>query len=576
MTVLVADGFYSGDGNYNISTAGKMITIRSWNGRSVTTISSGGSGPVFNLSSGETTNTVILGFSLTTTLSACSDGDCDEEQAVVLSGAGPRIKDCRIYNCELAGILCSAGAAPIIEGCVIENVLRGIDAVNSTPAIIDCQIRNIGNGLAGAAGIGIKASGSFGMVVQNTGVSNCLGRGIAIVNDPKAQIIGCTLISNFGGLTLDNSGSKVERCIIRANDAPTYYSRDGAGWVSRTLFDLSDTNATDTVSEDENGGGILLLRGASPLIRNCLVAENYTWADDPAPHYNAHNEKIQDYGLGGGIYVGTDCNPTGVNCTVANNHSNTRGGGMSSSGNPLVLNMIYWGNTANDALILTNRVRVNRLEYPNLNCRSGNIRIGYSDIQYGYGAGLDATSTTNNPLFVGGGDYHLSASNSPCFNSGIYYLNPTNDLDGDPRPVALPQKIDMGCYEFTATLPTLDTDGDGVSDVVETSQGTNPNNSDTDGDGFTDGAEDITGTDPLSAVSYFDVGYSNSPAGNVLLTWGSVPGRLYTVQTRTDLVMGIWSNAPGYTDLAGTGCDMYFTNSLPDVVRYYRIQVRLP
>ena len=73
-------------------------------------------------------------------------------------------------------------------------------------------------------------------------------------------------------------------------------------------------------------------------------------------------------------------------------------------------------------------------------------------------------------------------------------------------------------------------------------------------------------------VAIFNV----TSAGNSLLTWGSVPGRLYTVQTRTNLVLGVWSNAPGYTDLAGTGSDMYFTNSLPDAIRYYRIRVRLP
>jgi hypothetical protein len=214
----------------------------------------------------------------------------------------------------------------------------------------------------------------------------------------------------------------------------------------------------------------------------------------------------------------------------------------------------------------------------NLHCRSGSINIWYSDIEgptWPGGYPTAVLSTNGNPRFIGGGDYRLQAG-SPCIDKGTFYLAPLLDLDGNQRTNALPGRVDMGCYEFAATLPALDSDGDGVSDIAELAQGTNPNNSDTDGDGFTDGAEDITGTDPLSAVSYFDVGASNSPAGNVLLIWESVSGRLYTVQTRTNLILGVWSNAPGYTDLSGTGFDMYFTNSLPDVVRYYRIQVRLP
>ncbi|MES2556069.1 MAG: gliding motility-associated C-terminal domain-containing protein [Bacteroidota bacterium] len=59
--------------------------------------------------------------------------------------------------------------------------------------------------------------------------------------------------------------------------------------------------------------------------------------------------------------------------------------------------------------------------------------------------------------------------------------------------------IDTGCGN--------DTDGDGLTDVDETSNGTDPNNPDTDGDGVTDG-EEVHGTDdPLTA--YIPVGTSD-------------------------------------------------------------------
>ncbi|QHI70825.1 S8 family serine peptidase [Tichowtungia aerotolerans] len=526
LTVLVMPGTdYQGNGNYNINPQGKAITIRSWNDRDGTVISSDGRGPVFLINSEETTNTVIKGFSLTTTLCSSSDGDCDQVDGIVVSNAAPVLQDCFIYECELSAVSCSGGAAPVIENCEITMTKWGIQAVDSTPAIISNNIYTIGIGRAGDAGVGIQVYYSSGMVVQDTVVSNCLGRGLVVIDDPDARVSGSTFIHNLGGVTFDNSVSLFENCIVKENHAPTYYTDESGDWVAIRLVDYTAEGLTDTVDEDENGAGLLLLRGASPLIRNCLIVGNITWADDPSPQYNEDNELVQAYGLGGGVYIGTECYPTGVNCTVADNHSNTRGGGISSSGYPQLLNMIFWDNTANDALIEDN-VRTNRYHYPNIHCRTGSIAVDFSNIQFGYsGEGI----RTGDPLFVGSGDYHLSAIPSAAYSRGVPDTSfvwgtnviPENDLDGNSRSLGL-LPIDMGCYEFVDSdedgMPdgweldngfvytdpadgAVDSDTDGLTNLQEYLNGTDPWDDDSDDDGLLDGVEITDGTDPLDADS---------------------------------------------------------------------------
>lgn len=53
-------------------------------------------------------------------------------------------------------------------------------------------------------------------------------------------------------------------------------------------------------------------------------------------------------------------------------------------------------------------------------------------------------------------------------------------------------------HAATSTPDTLDTDGDGLTDVLEAKFGTNPNNKDTDGDTFEDGLEITMAYSPTS------------------------------------------------------------------------------
>jgi len=78
---------------------------------------------------------------------------------------------------------------------------------------------------------------------------------------------------------------------------------------------------------------------------------------------------------------------------------------------------------------------------------------------------------------------------------------------------------------------TLDTDGDGLTDVVEAALGTDPNNPDTDGDGLTDGEEvNTVMTDPLNA----DTDGDGLTDGEEVNTYGTLPNNVDTDGDGTD------------------------------------------
>ena len=495
MTILVEDGTYLGTGNHSITTRGKAITVRSRNGSASTMINTMSTGSGFVFSDGETNTTVVSGFTIV---------GCLADDAVVISGAGPHLMDLSISNCAQAAISCSAGAFPIIGHCFMSSVSNGIVLVDSTATIVSNQMQSLtgtgirsqnstlqvqGTSIHDCSVNGVFVSGGAGSVLKNTIVSNCAGRGVVVVNDPLFELIDCKIESNAGGLTLDGSAQLIERCEIRGNETFNYYSLNGSTVRVQALFPLGNTNAFDLQMEDENGAGILLLRGSSPLIRNCLIAENRTWAED----YSFSDEASEPlYGLGGGLYIGTNCSPTGINCTVANNSANTRGGGVASAGSPQFFNMVYWGNTASNAAVVSEmRVRYLVDAAPTFYKQDGTIVVFYSVVEHEHPGML--YSTTNNPMFVGGGDYHIAGTNSSAFDSAVFYYAPTNDIDFYSRTLS----ADAGCYEYT------DADNDGLLDAWEVANGlvvgTDDSGFDPDRDGFTNMQEFQNNTDPQRA-----------------------------------------------------------------------------
>ncbi|MDI6752036.1 MAG: carboxypeptidase regulatory-like domain-containing protein [bacterium] len=257
--------------------------------------------------------------------------------------------------------------------------------------IIDCQNSGRGFFLNGAGDCGTIS----GFTIRN------------------GYVTGAFPANCGGGIFCWYSSPTITNCLISGNSA----NYNGGG-IFCYISSPQITNCTISNNSAGNGGGIYHW-SSSPTITNCLISGNSA-----------------SYGYGGGIRCNYSSSPTITNCTISNN-SATYGGGIrcNYSSSPTVTNSILWNDTPQEIYL-----------------SGSSINITYSDIKGGWpGAG----NINANPLFVGGGDYHLQ-STSPCIDTGTNSAVPswlTTDLDGNPRIVN--GRVDMGAYEFQEIPPLI-------------------------------------------------------------------------------------------------------------------------
>ncbi len=101
---------------------------------------------------------------------------------------------------------------------------------------------------------------------------------------------------------------------------------------------------------------------------------------------------------------------------------------------------------------------------------------------------------------------------------------------------------------------------------------------DEDDDGRSNGDEDVAGTDPLDGESKLEVLSISKPGGTVQLTYSSVPGRIYTIESSTALSgWGPEDEPDGEDFVAGAGATTTFTDLNPGPTRkFYRVRVTKP
>lgn len=260
-TVIVAPGTYTGPLNRELDTGSKGIVLTSAAGAEDTVIDCERMGRGFYLHLGESSDTVVSGFTV-------SRGSAEEGGAVLLFNASPIIRDC-IFSDNIAteggAIHARIDSAPQITGCTFYDNWAydyggAIYSYLATPYVSQCEF-----------------------TINVAGIN---GGAISLKTGTVARIYDCTFMENHaedgGGVYIGvlsevpperdiPEASIVNYCRFYGNSA----SRGAGLFVSAFSWSLC-TYSTFAHNAAGSGGGIFVLTDAGPTlsVQNCTIALN--------------------------------------------------------------------------------------------------------------------------------------------------------------------------------------------------------------------------------------------------------------------------------------------------------------
>ena len=533
-TVLVADSTYVGPGNKELDFGGRAIKVKSENGAENCIIDCEYDGRGVRFHTGERSGSVIDGFTI-------YSGKAESGGGIYCSYSSPTIVNCVITGCEAiednsggGGIYCYQ-SNPTITGCIItrnSSSERGGGIAcwhGSGPIITDCTIAD-NTAIRDGGGIfcGYYYWRSNAMITSSviSGNSSRNGGGIfCAFSNPTLD--GCTITENHasnsgGAIYFEDSNPTIMNSQINDNTA---YG-NGGGISCRFNSCPIITNCTIAYNVGgfptiNVGGGIYCSENSCPEINDCTISNNWGWkgggifCKESSPVITNCIFRLNIAGeLGGAIHCRGESNPVIINCTITDNSARDQGGAISCAGesNPMITNCILWDNHPDEI-------------HTKGSCSA---TVSYCDIKNGWsGAGENNVDVL--PLLTPDG--HLKIG-SPCID--LCPIGPGHDMDGEIRPFPFEGYHDIGADEYVDSdadgmpdwwelrhfgsvkdaYPGADGDMDGLTNLFEYENGSDPVSTDTDGDVRDDAQEFAEETNPLHPDNSEKIYYVNAETGD--------------------------------------------------------------
>jgi hypothetical protein len=384
-TVLVGPGFYSGSGNTGLDTQGKAVTIMSAIGPGATFLDGGATAQLFNIHSGETTKTVISGFTI-------QNGSASYGGGISVQGSSPTITNCIFKNNiggQDGGGLYELNASSVISNCVFDN--------------------NMATSYGGGVYLGGGAS-KVSNCTFNSNLSSTTGGGGISLQADKSLVSNCTFDNNMayyaGGIDAESSSATLSNCSVNNNSATLYGGGAfayGINAVKLTQCDFTNNTATS--------GGAMFIESANPSLTDCTFTSNSATG--------AYNSTFSDLG-GGAIWIysqTTTARPTLTFCTFLQNSAAYVGGAILNSGAPTINGCAFTDNktsVAGGAIYNTGAPTVNSCVF------TGNTVASYGGAFFG--ASNSSPAMIVNTVFL---------NNSSEFGGALYFYSAACTLTND-------------------------------------------------------------------------------------------------------------------------------------------------
>ena len=386
--VIVADGVWTGQGNRDLDLHGKAITVRSASDDPTACVidcEGSWSDPHrgFHFHNGETTNTVVRGFTI-------RNGESELGSGVYCDASSPTIDNCVItgngtLNYPGGGLYCDS-ASPVLLACTLSSNTAlsggGVYCISGAPTLLHCTIADntaVEHG-AGACWVSTSPELTECTISGNTGWSGSEGGGL-YAESGSLLLSNCTITANAafagGGLYFDHSDATLTGCTTNGNTADSYGGGVYCVYSSPTFANCTSSSndagvfgggvycqeySSPTFSESEiadnlTGGGVVCAYYCNPTFAGCTISSN-RGVGAGGLHCVDHSRPVLSNcviaaniadGGGGGVLCLMDSSPTIVSCTIAGNAAIEGGGGglcCVEGSNPTITNSRITENTA--------------------------------------------------------------------------------------------------------------------------------------------------------------------------------------------------------------------------------------